>query len=153
MCDRKEHVRNQVEHEGELKDLRDQLDRQQQSLLEALLRLKEAPEEVNSDQVTAQAESLALKRRRAIERSHPLYPELEKKLGDLGIRRQISEYFKEHPSACECAHEDGARFINWLRDRGLITLDGKRDKVIVRKFRIVLSALNLGLSLRAFFLG
>lgn len=142
---------NEISHSLDspaLEGLRLELARQEENLLQALLMLQEAPNEVDAEQVAAQAESLATKRRRAIERCHPW---LEEELGELGLRRHIQEYFRAYPSPLECAVEDGVRFGDWLFEKGI----AKKPKSASAKKhqRIVLSVLQVGLSLRAIFLG
>ncbi len=132
-------------------DSRVELAKQEEQLLQALLMLQDAPQEVDAEQVTAQAESLATKRRRAIERCHPA---LEKELGEIGFRRHILEYFKQYPSPLECAFEDGTRFSNWLvQNRILHKSKVSTSAKTVAHRRIVLSVVKVGLSLKALFLG
>ncbi len=138
----------------EMEELRDELARHQEKLIQALLLLQEAPCEVDAEQVAAQANSLAAKRRRAIERCHP---ELEHQLGEVGVRIHICEYFKQYPSAPECAFEDGTRFINWLEERGVLkpnqlSAGSCMDSRRLRTQGIALTVIKIGLSLKAIFL-
>lgn len=141
-----------VTYGDEMEELRDELAQQQERLLRALLMLQEPPFEVDAEQVAAQANSLAAKRRRAIERCHP---QLEHELGEIGLRRNAFEYFKECPSSLECAYEDGTRFIKWLEERGVLKPNQFAPVPDTHKFRtqhIILSVIKIGLSLKAVFL-